>query len=487
MIMAKNIETKKKGSFRRNVILTFVAISILSLGATGSISYFFVDLIGDFTTGQSSTALDSQIQTNMLSTAEKTAQVINQKLTNTESMVLAMAEECERIFSSDSTFEAREVYYDYFFEYGGPPGSVPNDTHFDPKYGIDVSWNYSSWYAPGTDSSNYGTYQANNANRLGRVSNLDFMFQAIHQQIDFRWLYLAFADDSLFINYPGSWLNMTDLDRQIDPWYPVLDYWYTEIEGGNGDIVFVEPYYDPIDGVLLISIGKTVYYENGTLLGVIAGDITIDDINSRILDITILDTGYAVLVERVNRGVIAHPDLEPDDYVVGLPQLVNVESNNDGSPTDLNVDQVVSGSTGSLQFTKDNDDYLLAYTPVGKANWICVIVVPLDEVREAIPALEARIASANTQATLFILSITVIGILVAASVAVAISNQITRPLQYMMDLATKNVTAMIRQDPLDTLDLQVDVTYTSKDDEIGELARAFQGMLDSIREDESDQ
>ncbi|MFX1416497.1 MAG: HAMP domain-containing protein [Promethearchaeota archaeon] len=31
------------------------------------------------------------------------------------------------------------------------------------------------------------------------------------------------------------------------------------------------------------------------------------------------------------------------------------------------------------------------------------------------------------------------------------------------------------------------MTYTSKDDEIGELARAFQGMLDSIREDESDQ
>ncbi|MFW9807626.1 MAG: HAMP domain-containing protein, partial [Candidatus Thorarchaeota archaeon] len=38
--------------------------------------------------------------------------------------------------------------------------------------------------------------------------------------------------------------------------------------------------------------------------------------------------------------------------------------------------------------------------------------------------------------------------------------------------------------PLDTGDLQVDTTFISKDDEIGELARAFQGMLDSIREDE---
>ncbi|MHA2021527.1 MAG: HAMP domain-containing protein, partial [Candidatus Thorarchaeota archaeon] len=83
------------------------------------------------------------------------------------------------------------------------------------------------------------------------------------------------------------------------------------------------------------------------------------------------------------------------------------------------------------------------------------------------------------------LTITIAGIMIAAGVAVVISNQITGPLQYMMDLATKNVAAMIKQEPLDTLDLQVDITYTSKDDEIGELARAFQGMLDSIKDDES--
>jgi HAMP domain-containing protein len=122
---------------------------------------------------------------------------------------------------------------------------------------------------------------------------------------------------------------------------------------------------------------------------------------------------------------------------------------------------------------------------VDKGGYICIIVVPLNEVLAAIPALEARIETATLQATLFILTITVAGILIAAGVAVVISNQITGPLQYMMDLATKNVAAMIKQEPLDSLHLRVDATYTSKDDEIGELARAFQGMLDSIKEDES--
>jgi HAMP domain-containing protein len=80
--------------------------------------------------------------------------------------------------------------------------------------------------------------------------------------------------------------------------------------------------------------------------------------------------------------------------------------------------------------------------------------------------------------------ITAVGILVAGIVAVAISNTVTKPLQYLMDLAERNVAARIRDQPLDTTDLQVDQMYIAQDDEIGELARAFQGMLDSIREDE---
>jgi len=99
--------------------------------------------------------------------------------------------------------------------------------------------------------------------------------------------------------------------------------------------------------------------------------------------------------------------------------------------------------------------------------------------------LEERIDAASQQALAFILAITVGGIIVAGAVAIVISNQITRPLQYLMDLATRNVEAMIKEESLDAIDLRVDTTYISQDDEIGELARAFQGMLDSIKEDES--
>ncbi|TXT57511.1 MAG: hypothetical protein BAJATHORv1_10213 [Candidatus Thorarchaeota archaeon] len=483
--MAQGIETKKKGSFQKNVIITFLTISIISLAATGAISLGFVNLMGDYTTVESTDALESQIETNMALTAQQNALVINQKLSSAESMVLSMAEECERIFSPDSTFEHRTTYYDYFFE-NTEDGPHPSDVAFDPRYGLNVSWTYSSWYVAGSNSTNYATYETQNQERLGLVSNMDYTFQSIHNQMpEFRWLYITFADNGMFINYPGSDLGGSDLARNTEPWYPTLDDWYIEIENGEGDMVFVDPYYDPIDQVLLISIGKAIYFENGTLIGIIAGDITIESINDKILDVTILETGYASLILQ-DGSVIAHPDLSPEDYEYGLVPLYQVETNTDASRA-LSPDQmaqITSGQTGILRYTKDGEEYLLAYTSVGKAGYICTISVPVSEVLDAIPALENRIAEANVAVSTFIIAITVGGIILAGGAAVVVARQITGPLQYLMDLAMKNVSAMIQEAPTDTLDLQVDTEYTGKDDEIGELARAFQGMLDTIREDE---
>ncbi|MHA2067809.1 MAG: hypothetical protein ACXABY_25885, partial [Candidatus Thorarchaeota archaeon] len=244
MMVQKTTKTKTKGKFRTNVIATFLVISFVSLAATGFVSLTFMDIIGDSTRDQSSSALETQIQTNMDETAQKTALVINQKLSSAEGMIAAAAEELEALFETGSTYENREVYYDLFFE-DDTVAPAPVDNHYDANYGLNVSWTYSSWYKQETDSTDYDVYEAANADKLGRVSNIDYIFKAIHDQLDFRWLYIAFADDGLFINYPGSILGeLTDPARAANPYDPRGEYWYTTIWAGNGDMVFVEPYYD---------------------------------------------------------------------------------------------------------------------------------------------------------------------------------------------------------------------------------------------------
>lgn len=477
--MAQSTQTKKKGKFRTNVILTFLVISLVSLSATGVVSLTFVDLIGSFTRDQSSQALQTQIEINMESTAEKTALVINQKLASAQGMIEAAAVELKSLFEASSTYANRGFYFNELFE-NDSIAPDPADNHYDASYGLNVSWTYSSWYQRSYDASDYMTYESAESDKLGRVSNMDYIFKSIHDQIDFRWLYIAFADDGLFINYPGSLLDLPNYD-------PRLEFWYEEIAAGNGDIVFVDPYYDEFDNVLLISIGKLVY-SNGLPLAVVSGDITISDIQDKVIDVSVLESGYAFLLNAYG-GIVAHPEVADTDYLGGLPPLLQVEADTTSSDplTSNDVDTILSvlpGTSGTLRYTRDDKENILVFTPVGKGGYICVISVPLEEVLAAIPPLEARIVAANAEAAQFILFVTIGGIVIAGIVAVSVSNTITRPLQYLMDLATRNAAARIRDEPLDTAELQVDQTYISKDDEIGELARAFQGMLDTIREDE---
>ncbi|MFW9921340.1 MAG: cache and HAMP domain-containing protein, partial [Candidatus Thorarchaeota archaeon] len=382
-----------------------------------------------------------------------------------------------------------DIYYDYLFR---NLSTAPEDAYYDAeRYGINISWNYSSWYIPGSDSGNYMTYFTSNQDRLERVSNLDFMFQYAHIQLpEFRWLYVGFEND-LWINYPGSDVGGSDTDRGSDPWYSTDDEFYQVIRAGMGQMVYYGPYLDPIDNVLLMSIGRAVYDDTATLIGIVAGDISIENIRTKILDVQVLETGYAALITE-SGDILAHPDVDDDVYerydaqFGRLPTLQEFEvDGTESALTPIQINNILSGSTGIEVFSKEGEDYILAYTPVEVGGYICIIIVPVNEVQAAIPALEARIAEANLAATMFILAITVAGIFIAGAVAVVVANQITGPLQYLMDLATRNVSAMIREEKLDSDDLQVDKSYMDKDDEIGELARAFQGMLDSIKEDES--
>ncbi len=406
--MAQSTQTKKKGKFRTNVIVTFLVISLVSLSATGFVSLTFVDIIGNFTRDQSSLALETQIETNMESTAEKTALVINQKLASAQGMVEAAAAELESLFDSGSTYANREFYFNEIFE-DESIAPAPTDNHYDSNYDLNVSWTYSSWFHRDYDDTDYGVYETAEADKLGTVSNMDYIFKSIHDQIDFRWLYIAFADDGLFINYPGSLLDFPGYD-------PRIEFWYTEIAAGNGDIVFVDPYYDEFDNVLLISIGKLVY-SGGIPLAVISGDITISEIQDKVIDVSVLESGYAFLLNSFGE-IVAHPEVEDTDYLAGLPYLLDVEEDDTSTDplTDDDVDTILEttlGTSGTLRYTRNDKENILVFTPVGKGGYICVISVPLEEVLDAIPPLEARIAAANAEAANFILFVTICGILIA--------------------------------------------------------------------------
>ena len=479
-------------SIRENIIISFVAFSLISLVLVGAISIGFIGIIGQTTIDRSSNALKDQIQDNVKQTADQNALIINRKLSNAEAIVNAMAEECENLFDTDSPFEFRQSYYDYFFEYDRGQELFPNDTYLDQKYGIYLSWSYASWYIPGSNSTNYLQLLASDAslnNTIGRVSNMDYMFQAIHENApEIRWLYIAFETTNLFINYPGSIVGGTDNERETDPFISTAEEWYTDVRSGNGEIVFTAPYFDPIDGALLITIGKAIYHPvQGSLLGCIFADITIESIKEKILDIDILESGYAVLIQESGL-IVAHPEWTAPNPNVDLPTIDQVEVNLNGLPaiSQSQLTVITSGSTGVIEYKRDQQDRYLAYAPVGKGDYICLIIVPVSEAIASVGVLAQRIDTQTFTTIVQALLIIVVALVLSITIGIWISNRIIKPITHLTQIASKMATDQVREDLLGELDLQIDTELEKQADEVGDLTRAFKGMLNALKQEKSE-
>ncbi|MHA1166694.1 MAG: HAMP domain-containing protein [Candidatus Hodarchaeales archaeon] len=493
-------KTRKSRSIRQNIILSFSIFSLVSLIIVGGISIVFIGVIGQTTTQESTTALKDQISRNIVSSAEHNAQIINRKLSNAEQMVLAMAEECERIFSSENTYENRIAYYDYFFQHDRSAGNVPEDTIPSADYSyiaggsptpLYLSWSRSSYYIPGSTVDNYDTNYAALNDTIGRVMNMDYTFSYIHENApDFRWLYIAFIDSGLFINYPGSTLAGDAAQRASSPYDPRTKDWYAEVLAGNGDIVFTAPYFDEIDGKLLITIGKAVK-DTGGNFAVVCGDLLIESVKEKILDIEILESGYASLI--LSDGtIVAHKEWTPppppytDLTYPEVPGLQDVEENSDESKTlsDSNIQTITSANTGVIEYTRDGKQRYLAYTPVGKGDYICIVIVPVSEATAAVEPLRDRINITTMATILQVVIIVVITAAISLITGIFTSDRIIKPITRLTSIASKMATSeKLREDILGEIDMDIDKKLENQQDEVGELTRAFKGMLSALKKD----
>lgn len=225
--------------------------------------------------------------------------------------------------------------------------------------------------------------------------------------------------------------------------------------------VWTEPYFDEGGGQELMTSYSVPFYrmrEGGkAMAGVVAADISISWMQKLLSDISKQETGYVFLLSRYGT-YISHPDadLVMNDTIftaaedLGLPQLREVGR------------RMLAGETGVVELDglPITGDSFLYFTPLEGQKWSIGVVFPKEDMLADVARLNREVATLGG-----------VGFVILALLITYLSSRITHPLRELTasanDMASGNLDAELPE-------------ATSRD-EVGELARSFQTMRDSIK------
>lgn len=188
-----------------------------------------------------------------------------------------------------------------------------------------------------------------------------------------------------------------------------------------------------------------------TVIGMVLGTVRTDKITDLVLKVKVGKTGYGYLIQK-DGVLIAHPKKE---YVLRKNLL---EEKNKTLVSLLK--NVLAGKTGKGKYEFEGVEKYAFYAPIKTAGWGLVLTVPVQEATDQLYYLA-------------ILSFVTAGVvlLFAVSVVVVFASRLVRPLQQLSRLTEKVAGG----------DLTIEIAHKSGD-EVGQLGRHFQHMIQKMRE-----
>ncbi len=357
--------SKKKMQFgiRGKILVIFSAFSLVCLAVIAGIVGGFMKAVDNTITNESESALTDQIEINLIKSASENALAIGEKINNVIADVEALAFFAENLFENPTLYGYYPSYNDTDYFAAGL------NVFLSAEYGNNfISFEYSMYHlAPEAYNVTEGYISANSTvqNLINVSANLDHMFKYTKEvNPDLAWIYMGFEKGGLFRCYPWAHFD-TNYDPRLRPWYD-----FSGIP--PGDIKITDPYIDANGLGLMITIAKEVY--NGAeLVGVIAVDLTISQIEETILNIQFLETGYAFLINE-DGLTIAHQDQDLEDLELGDDLSTNIQ---DLESFDSAVyTALITNENGFETFEKtDGDETIIMYMAYSKIENTDYIVV----------------------------------------------------------------------------------------------------------------
>lgn len=193
----------------------------------------------------------------------------------------------------------------------------------------------------------------------------------------------------------------------------------------------------------------------GALIGRMDGNI-LSEITD---DVGLGQEGYSYIIDG-NGTIIAHPDR---DRVLNRSNPISESIRDEGMESHAKlIEKALEERSGIGTYTYESNDYITGFAPIEGTDWIFAISGNQDEILAAIPTFQQNIMAIT--AIILILSVIIISF---------IGRSIAKPIIQTVEYSDK----------LSNLDLTEDIPKKLLDnkDETGDLARAFQNTINSLR------
>ena len=453
----------KNSSLKLQILVSFTVFATISLLIVSIFSSWTISNLGNQTGDLSNEKLENQALRNMNMSVTEVSHVIERKMDKLLSVVKSIASLTESFFQEPSSLGIETSYFDY------NTSALPTDSINSSKYNNTlVSFSHSTFYIPGSNPSNIDSLMTPQMSQIiNRSAHLDTYFKSqFTTNENFYWLFVGFSAENVLRVFPGT---QWDEDRIYNHQNEV---WYTDALIANGNLILTDPYKESVGNNWIITIAKAIYYQNGDLLGVVAGDVLIDDIQQKVLSLSYLKTGYATFIQD-NDLVVAHPNWKHES----ASNPVNILELEDLSPEILqNIKN--SEQLYLISMIKSGKHFFMASSLI-LDQYFLLMFVAQNEVFQNEQEIAEQIEEKENQVIAITILVSVITLFVVLVIGSYFMNRFTKPLNTLNELATKISNNIIDDTELQDVTLDIDI---QRDDEVGGLSRAFSGMIDYLNE-----
>lgn len=442
---------------RAKILLVFLSISMAALGIVGFMAFSTMSEMGTYAldssgnlgsraVSDSTSALEANAESSLLRLAMDQADISNVVFLQVSSEMDTLAGFVQTVRQRPASPATRELY---------SQRERPKDPGHSSVYIL----------APGVTLDSV-------ADELSALSQTDDLMHP-----------MLVSDPRLTRAYIGTGSGILWVAPWVDgvpsTYDPRTRDWYIRAQEA-GHLVWSDPYVDAGGKGLMVTCSRLAGTDGDGYRWVVGTDVTLETINSQIINTQVGERGYALLID--SRGnVISRPGITTGDekWDESFTAENLLTSENEGLKTVAR--QMTNGRSGTARVVLGGEEKYIAYAPVSSVNWSLAIVMPVDDIIAPAEETRARIVMAtddaathlneqvNAAKTLFF-ALFVILFVIVTLISVLFARIITRPVEELRR----------GSEAIGTGDLEHRVQVTSGD-EFEDLAHSFNTMAENLK------